>query len=789
MKKLHFLFFSIIFCSLLKAQDASVTLINDIQNPQHKDNIGVFERGASISIKGSYTKETATSAKLRLLTFAKGTWTNALATYEVVIADAAPYSGIIDHTLTIPDDYILGVADGVDANTQMLQLRISYNGFADLVYNFNLSVVEKAPLHPTLIDFDAIYGSSSGSILVNNINTAISLAEPGDTILFKSASYDFEGKGFSLNKPITLSGALPTDIDKSKQGAYDVKTAFINMKGLSVNSDDVKLKNIKIKAIETLTNYVFNRVNFETNADGSVVFYTGIEVDNVIFEGGNLQLFGGIGAGITIENVSFTEYSSGGYFMNRRARLDAVPQSLIKKCYFKAKDDAINYNVRGLSFDAGNDDYPVTWDMSNMLIDSCFFENQGIAYSKCKNSTITNCHFTGYRKDVDMIHMEEFTNHIHIENNFFEFIKPSRCFYSEPGAQIISDITIINNKFKGAYFWVFWSNGVNNLRFENNDMTEASASNPSNKTFDFTSYHSEEIPSTPYPIENNIIRNNPGLSNSSIHGILSYRQLSDDNTNVMEGFSNTKTEKIILTERPKTIINVNTKYRIRNVASKETIAAQDEDSKATLINEERTDGSDVWNVEFRYPYTYVFINEKTKQCLEVYLVYTLGDIYKPDLDPIYLEQLSSYQDKEYKPHFMLRPIAGSNYFQIAPGGNEIKTRVIKDGTDVKLEPAKSSTGLFPNTEASTWELMDINRDVGISNIDNTSNFSLYPNPANDFVIITGKTNTLVNIIDVSGKTLLTKKMEGDIQNIDISSFSRGIYFVKTDDNILKMIIE
>jgi len=647
----------------------------------------------------------------------------------------------------------------------------------------------------TAIDFDAVYGTSTGATLVNNINKAITGANVGDTILFKSASYDFEGKSFFITKPITLSGALPTNIDKKKQGAYDVNTAFINMKGISVKSDDVKIRNIKLKAIETLTNYVFNRVDIKTNGDGSIGFYTGIEVSNVIFEDGKLQLFGYNGAGITIENVSFTEYSSCGYGMNRSSRLDAAPKASIKKCYFKAKDAAINYNVRGVSFDAGNDDYPITWDLSNTHIDDCFFENQGIAYSKCKNSKITNCHFTGYRKDVDMIHMEEYTNNIHIENNFFEFIKPSRCFYADRSMQSIYNITIINNKFKGAYFWVFWSNGPSNIRFENNDMTEARASNPDDKTFDFTNYTPDEKPDVLNPMENMIIRNNPGLNNSSIHGILSYRQLKDDKTNIIEGFSDLKTEKIILTERPKAIINVNTKYRIRNVASKETIAVQDGDSKVTLINEEPTDGSDVWNVEFRYPYTYVFINEKTKKCLEVYLVYTLGEIYQPDLNPIYLEQLSTYESKEYKPHFLLRPIPGSPYYQIAPGGNELKTRVIKYGSDVRLEPAKGIDGFFANTSESTWELVAVDTYVGIQDQLKNGQISLYPNPADNYTTISWEEplsqSTELLMYNSNGRLIYQKQVDAGTNSYKIPTdgLTPGLYTVKIDNSSgLKLIV-
>lgn len=56
---------------------------------------------------------------------------------------------------------------------------------------------------------------------------------------------------------------------------------------------------------------------------------------------------------------------------------------------------------------------------------------------------------------------------------------------------------------------------------------------------------------------------------------------------------------------------------------------------------------------------------------------------------------------------------------------------------------------------------------------------IYPNPVSDFITIENlKTNSLVKIIDTSGKVVLNKKLSGN--SIDVKSLSKGTYFLKID---------
>ncbi|MBK8415583.1 MAG: T9SS type A sorting domain-containing protein [Bacteroidetes bacterium] len=63
---------------------------------------------------------------------------------------------------------------------------------------------------------------------------------------------------------------------------------------------------------------------------------------------------------------------------------------------------------------------------------------------------------------------------------------------------------------------------------------------------------------------------------------------------------------------------------------------------------------------------------------------------------------------------------------------------------------------------------------------------LYPNPANSTLTIeTSKlmaSGSKLSVTDVAGRTLLTKSLDVNVSKhqIDISSFSSGIYFVQLD---------
>ncbi|MDX1651192.1 MAG: T9SS type A sorting domain-containing protein [Brumimicrobium sp.] len=65
--------------------------------------------------------------------------------------------------------------------------------------------------------------------------------------------------------------------------------------------------------------------------------------------------------------------------------------------------------------------------------------------------------------------------------------------------------------------------------------------------------------------------------------------------------------------------------------------------------------------------------------------------------------------------------------------------------------------------------------VGLSDNEITTEFSVYPNPAEDLLHISGPGYSSIRIVDVTGKTVYEKLSPTD--KIDVSKFKRGVYFI------------
>jgi len=74
--------------------------------------------------------------------------------------------------------------------------------------------------------------------------------------------------------------------------------------------------------------------------------------------------------------------------------------------------------------------------------------------------------------------------------------------------------------------------------------------------------------------------------------------------------------------------------------------------------------------------------------------------------------------------------------------------------------------------------------VGVNEINNSSNFKIYPNPANDYLIINSskESDMTFKLFDATGKLLITKQLNGKSNRIDINTLAKGIYFIETSDS-------
>jgi uncharacterized protein YjdB len=84
-------------------------------------------------------------------------------------------------------------------------------------------------------------------------------------------------------------------------------------------------------------------------------------------------------------------------------------------------------------------------------------------------------------------------------------------------------------------------------------------------------------------------------------------------------------------------------------------------------------------------------------------------------------------------------------------------------------------------------MIEVNsKTVGVDNPENI--LSVYPTITNGIIYIQSSCSEDISIIDITGKILMNKKLTAGKQTLDLSGFSDGIYFIRTENNIIKVIL-
>lgn len=82
---------------------------------------------------------------------------------------------------------------------------------------------------------------------------------------------------------------------------------------------------------------------------------------------------------------------------------------------------------------------------------------------------------------------------------------------------------------------------------------------------------------------------------------------------------------------------------------------------------------------------------------------------------------------------------------------------------------------------STTQSFVIDVVTGVFEINNL-NVSIYPNPANDFIIITKAMNAKVEIFDVTGNRVIERNVISEMENINIEDLDAGIYIIRVSNS-------
>jgi hypothetical protein len=77
--------------------------------------------------------------------------------------------------------------------------------------------------------------------------------------------------------------------------------------------------------------------------------------------------------------------------------------------------------------------------------------------------------------------------------------------------------------------------------------------------------------------------------------------------------------------------------------------------------------------------------------------------------------------------------------------------------------------------------------ASFANKQNVEAISIYPNPANDVLIIGGIKDKQITITNILGKIVFTKNNCNALESIDLSAFAKGVYFLRVGNETTKFI--
>jgi GH35 family endo-1,4-beta-xylanase len=93
----------------------------------------------------------------------------------------------------------------------------------------------------------------------------------------------------------------------------------------------------------------------------------------------------------------------------------------------------------------------------------------------------------------------------------------------------------------------------------------------------------------------------------------------------------------------------------------------------------------------------------------------------------------------------------------------------------------------PSNSVTVTSPLDPN--TGLSDKESNHIYSIYPNPVQDKFTLISPLNTTMKLFDLQGKLMLEKRNCNNIESFDLSTFSKGIYFVQTCDNNTSNVIK
>ncbi len=630
-------------------------------------------------------------------------------------------------------------------------------------------------------------------------------AKAGDIINFVDEEYDLEHKNIVIDKALVLKGKSSIGFDPYFKGSSGIRTTLLNAFSIIIASDDVEFKDLKIvqpkPATEDYSVLMDGRTqnykdNFRRPGKQDGLTYKGIGFDNVELNGGFYSCFAGNGIGATFEHVSFLNFRRIGYINDRRARRGFMPKVTIDYCRFVPDSTDVGFDDRGISFDAGNTEFPIVWGGNGSSVKNSFFRNTGVAFSRIHGIDVTNNTFEDHNGLIDLLHIEEWSYNIVVNGNLFDcrVENPnfrSRIIQLDRELQTVNYIYINNNRIIGDFNFFVSAYCPNNIYINDNDFTGSTATN---FVIDFDFYESrgiEPIESKSEFVSFNVdILNNTNIDSANSNFIPDVRMhVPKSGGNIRINGIPKGQQDLQKTDFPTALVSDGV-YEIINEETGRKLASNADNNGLITKPKWVGDATVKWEVKFVPPYYYHIKNKDHGGFLEAHKGYTEAEIAQnlPQTEAPFL-----FAAQSYKPRWSLVGTGKASQFEIFVGGNEKQAALVHDdiaGIKLAFGKAMNDKGLrFPVkfSDNAKWKFVK-NSNLRLLQEETLeeSVFTLSPNPAMDILTVRyeNKEDAIVDlyIYDINGKVMKVEKLFAHAKtSFDISDLKKGLYMVKTSN--------
>ena len=163
-------------------------------------------------------------------------------------------------------------------------------------------------------------------------------------------------------------------------------------------------------------------------------------------------------------------------------------------------------------------------------------------------------------------------------------------------------------------------------------------------------------------------------------------------------------------------------------------------------------------------------------------------------------------DSDVDVNVLMTPITYKFTFNVNNGANPVEGAVVEFNGSTRISDANGDVvfdGVTPGTHTYTVSFngnvvyensveapdqvselgfdgnVNVNVTMSITGINNTlgENVAIYPVPAKDVVNIDNAQNATMKLVDLSGRTVMTKDIETNHSKINVSSLHAGVYFI------------